>query len=65
MAKSRKYGRKVKTMRKKNRKSRRGGGCPCKRRGGKLSLRGGDDVKMSADIFARNTNSVINDPVKQ
>jgi hypothetical protein len=45
---------------------RRGGGCGCnKRRGGKYSLRGGDDAKMSADIFARNTNSVINDPIKQ
>ncbi len=65
MAKSRKYGRKMRSTRKKYRKSRRRGGCGCKRRGGKYSLRGGDDVKMSADIFARNTNSVINDPVKQ
>lgn len=61
MAKSRKYGRKVKTMRKKNR--RRGGKCGCSR-GGKHRLRGGREGEMSAAIFARNTNSVITDPIK-
>ena len=37
MAKSRKYGRKMRSTRKKYRKSRRRGGCGCKRRGGDIN----------------------------
>jgi hypothetical protein len=54
MGKSRKYGRKVKTMRKKNSKSRRRGGCGCNKK------RGGNHEDMSKSILTYVTTRLDN-----
>ncbi len=63
MAKSRKYGRKQKTMRKKNRKNRKKGGCNCKNT---KKYYGGNeyDNSLSARIVERNLDTVITDPTR-
>lgn len=52
MAKSRKYGRKMRSTRKKYRKSRRRGGCPCNKK------RGGDNAQIDKGI-----SDWVSDPV--
>ena len=52
MAKSRKYGRKMRSTRKKMRKSRRRGGCGCTKK------RGGDNSQIDKGI-----NEWVTDPV--
>ena len=51
MAKSRKYGRKMRSTRKKYRKSRRRGGCGCKRRGGNAQIDKGISDWVSDPVY--------------